>query len=323
MNDNYAKKGLPFPDSDGVQQAAETVTGQSFAEFFQNYVAGVRELPYNDFFSVRRPASGRDDRLAIQRRALPPRRTSAASPWLLPVEANSEAQRAGVTVGDRILKLNGKPADAGLDSSNIAHARRSNRQTQVGRPRQASARSSSSSRRATSKHSSCRMFPTVYARAARASAGLDSRRRRERRCAVIRTIVMLTFWAVSILIVGPVMMIHAFVTAQHSAVVPHRDEAGNHRRSRGRHQDRSARSGEPAALAQLHLHVEPCIQPRSAGVRSEYSRALLGAGQERGLSHPDFWHGTEDGGNGPRRSSQPRSGDRERACCSEGVAAAG
>ena len=50
MNDNYAKKGLPFPDSDGVQQAAETITGQSFAEFFQNYVAGVRELPYNEFF---------------------------------------------------------------------------------------------------------------------------------------------------------------------------------------------------------------------------------------------------------------------------------
>ena len=50
MNDNYAKKGLPFPDSDGVQQAAETITGQSFAEFFQSYVAGVRELPYNDFF---------------------------------------------------------------------------------------------------------------------------------------------------------------------------------------------------------------------------------------------------------------------------------
>jgi predicted metalloprotease with PDZ domain len=51
MNDNYAKKGLFFPGSDGVQQAAETVTGQSFADFFRDYVAGVREFPYNDFFS--------------------------------------------------------------------------------------------------------------------------------------------------------------------------------------------------------------------------------------------------------------------------------
>ena len=51
MNENYAKKGLFFPDSDGVQQAAETITGQSFAEFFHEYVAGVRELPYNEYFN--------------------------------------------------------------------------------------------------------------------------------------------------------------------------------------------------------------------------------------------------------------------------------
>src|ERR1035437_4510111 len=50
MNENYAKKGRPFPDSDGVQQAAETITGQSFAEFFHDYVAGVLELPYNEYF---------------------------------------------------------------------------------------------------------------------------------------------------------------------------------------------------------------------------------------------------------------------------------
>ena len=31
-------------------QAAESVTGQSFAEFFRDYVAGVKEIPYDDFF---------------------------------------------------------------------------------------------------------------------------------------------------------------------------------------------------------------------------------------------------------------------------------
>src|SRR5664279_5723589 len=50
MNENYAKKGRPFPDSDGVQQAAETICGQSFSDFFHDYVAGVKELPYNAFF---------------------------------------------------------------------------------------------------------------------------------------------------------------------------------------------------------------------------------------------------------------------------------
>ncbi len=50
MNANYAKNGRPFPDSDGVQQAAETIAGQSFVEFFHDYVAGVQELPYNELF---------------------------------------------------------------------------------------------------------------------------------------------------------------------------------------------------------------------------------------------------------------------------------
>ena len=114
MNDNYARKGLFFPDSDGVQQAAETVTGQSFAEFFRYYVAGVRELPYNEFFSF----VGLQAAETTLRYSNPGFATSAnfeGQREVTEVDTDSNAQRAGINVGDRILQLNGKPATSRFD----------------------------------------------------------------------------------------------------------------------------------------------------------------------------------------------------------------
>jgi predicted metalloprotease with PDZ domain len=114
MNDNYAKKGLYFANSDGVQQAAETVTGQSLAEFFQSYVAGVRELPYNDFFAFVglqvAETNARYSTLGFTTTA-----NLGGQPEVTKVDASSDAQRAGISVGDRILQLNGKPATGSLD----------------------------------------------------------------------------------------------------------------------------------------------------------------------------------------------------------------
>jgi predicted metalloprotease with PDZ domain len=114
MNDNYAKKGLYFPDSDGVQQAAEAVTGQSFAEFFHAYVADVRELPYNESFSF----VGLQVAETSVRTSTPGFTTSAnfgGQPEIVTIDAGGEAQRAGIAIGDRIVEVNGKPADASFD----------------------------------------------------------------------------------------------------------------------------------------------------------------------------------------------------------------
>ena len=114
MNENYAKKGLPFPDSDGVQQAAETVTGQSFAEFFHDYVAGVLELPYNEYFQF----VGLQVAETTVRTSTPGFTTSAnlgGQPEVASVDANSDAHRAGVAIGDRIVEVDGKPATASID----------------------------------------------------------------------------------------------------------------------------------------------------------------------------------------------------------------
>jgi predicted metalloprotease with PDZ domain len=114
MNDNYAKKGLFFPDSDGVQQAAETITGQSFAEFFHDFVAGVPELPYSDFFGF----VGLQVAEATTRVVTPGFETTSflgSQPEVLAVDAGSDAARAGITVGDRIVEMNGTAAPAPFD----------------------------------------------------------------------------------------------------------------------------------------------------------------------------------------------------------------
>jgi predicted metalloprotease with PDZ domain len=114
MNENYAKKGRPFPDSDGVQQAAETVSGQSFVEFFHQYVAGVQELPYNELFGF----------VGLQVAETTIQSSSAGfttgtnlggQPEVASVEVNSDAHRAGIAIGDRVVEVDGTPATLSVD----------------------------------------------------------------------------------------------------------------------------------------------------------------------------------------------------------------
>lgn len=113
MNLHYAKQGRFFPDSAGVEQAAEAVAGQSFADFFRDYVAGVKEIPYDEFLSF------------AGLRAVPTTATYASAGFATTAnlggqpevtQVDSDAQRAGMMVGDRVVAMNGHPADAALDS---------------------------------------------------------------------------------------------------------------------------------------------------------------------------------------------------------------
>ena len=50
MNENYAKQGRYFADSEGVREAAEAVSHADLRWFFEKYVSGTEEIPWNDFF---------------------------------------------------------------------------------------------------------------------------------------------------------------------------------------------------------------------------------------------------------------------------------
>ncbi|MGA8429569.1 MAG: hypothetical protein WB729_07085 [Candidatus Sulfotelmatobacter sp.] len=110
MNDNFAKQGRYFDDSDGVRRAAEAVSHSDFSSFFVKYVSGTEEIPWNDFFS------GVGLRVVEQMTMLPDNGFTASRNFDGPLSVGSvtaagEAERAGLQVGDAILDIQGKPAN--------------------------------------------------------------------------------------------------------------------------------------------------------------------------------------------------------------------
>jgi predicted metalloprotease with PDZ domain len=109
MNQNYAKKGQFFPDSEGVREAAEAVSHADLGWFFAKYVAGTEEIPWNDFFRgvglrlVKGMNTIADAGFVSSRNFDGPMIVTA-------VTAGGEAERAGLQVGDMILEIDGKTA---------------------------------------------------------------------------------------------------------------------------------------------------------------------------------------------------------------------
>jgi predicted metalloprotease with PDZ domain len=107
MNENYAKQGKFFPDSEGVRRAAENVSHGDLASFFVKYVAGLDEIPWDEFFKT------------VGLRVVARRTTVAdtgfvtahnfdTAPSVLRVRGGSEAERAGLSTGDEVMALNGR-----------------------------------------------------------------------------------------------------------------------------------------------------------------------------------------------------------------------
>jgi predicted metalloprotease with PDZ domain len=111
MNEHYAKQGKFFADSDGVREAAEALTGAKFHNFFQGYVAGVDEIPYDEFVQTvglkleRKPITSADAGLSASSNFGP-------SPVVMAVVPGSEAERAGLRQGDTILSVNGSEPES-------------------------------------------------------------------------------------------------------------------------------------------------------------------------------------------------------------------
>lgn len=107
MNQNYAKQGRFFPDSKGVLQAAEAVSHADLKPFFEKYVSGTGEIPWNDFFQ----SVGLE--LVKQANAVADLGFTAARSFDAPttvtwVNPNSAAERAGLAIGDVILEVDGR-----------------------------------------------------------------------------------------------------------------------------------------------------------------------------------------------------------------------
>ena len=107
MNEHYAKQGRFFAESTSVREAAETLSHSDLRSFFERYVSGTADIPWNQFFARVGLQVNRHDVVfsdpgfeAVQKFDQPP--------VIVVVQPGGEAERAGLQAGDALLKINEK-----------------------------------------------------------------------------------------------------------------------------------------------------------------------------------------------------------------------
>jgi predicted metalloprotease with PDZ domain len=107
MNEHYAKQKRFFPDTEGIRQAAEAVSHENLDWFFQKYVAGLEEIPYDRFFKsvgfqlVRVTRVAGDPEFSLVR-------SFEGAAFVGSVKPRTDPPRAGLKAGDEIVNLNGQ-----------------------------------------------------------------------------------------------------------------------------------------------------------------------------------------------------------------------
>ena len=116
MDDHYAKQGKYFLDSEGVRQAAETLSHAAFNEFFKKHVSGVDEIQWDSFLS-RVGLRVTTTEVTFADPGFQAAQAFDQSPTVVQVGPSSEADRAGLKLGDVVLQMNGQRIDRDFDRS--------------------------------------------------------------------------------------------------------------------------------------------------------------------------------------------------------------
>jgi predicted metalloprotease with PDZ domain len=105
MNTEFARAGKFYRDSLDIRLESEKLAGGSLADFFDNYVAGAHPLPYQNVFARAGLELHTHESLRASLGFLPQREPGA--PWTVAaVDAEGLAAKAGLLVGDEIVRWN-------------------------------------------------------------------------------------------------------------------------------------------------------------------------------------------------------------------------
>jgi predicted metalloprotease with PDZ domain len=114
LNEEYAKTGRFYNDSEGLREVMEEVIRKKapsadadLKDFFRRYISGTDEIPYAEFLE----RAGLVFRDTSQRRAalgFSITRDAAAAPSIVSIERESAAGEAGLKEGDVLIAVNGE-----------------------------------------------------------------------------------------------------------------------------------------------------------------------------------------------------------------------
>jgi len=113
MNRDYAKQGKYFTDSDGVRTAAENLTRTDLHSFFEQYVAGREELPYNELFATVGLAMVQESRVVADPGFQAVR--NFRPPMVVSDVYGDQARNAKLQPGDEIIAIDGRQPARSLE----------------------------------------------------------------------------------------------------------------------------------------------------------------------------------------------------------------
>ncbi|HDZ13173.1 MAG TPA: M61 family peptidase [Bacteroidetes bacterium] len=110
MNGLFAKRNIGYNDSRDVLAVMNSLTGKDYSDFFARYISGTERPPYEKIVG----RAGLTLRKTLKE--LPDPEFTAERNFDKPfvvttVENESPAQKAGLRINDRIVKINGKPTE--------------------------------------------------------------------------------------------------------------------------------------------------------------------------------------------------------------------
>ncbi len=108
LNSDYARQGKFFADSAAIEHQAESLSHADLHAFFEKYVSGTDEIPWDVFFAPVGLHAIKTD-IVLAARGFDAARNFDQPLIVVRVRPGSAADRAGLKPGDVIMQINGNP----------------------------------------------------------------------------------------------------------------------------------------------------------------------------------------------------------------------